>query len=628
LRDPALRQTRWLKVDAMPLFHPGAPQPALVITALTGSTALQSAAAALRASEERFAQAFQAAPAAVARDLAAMRRTARQLERMNQLYAALSQVNQAIVQAPTQQALLDRICEVMVRFGTFQLAWIGWNDPATGEVAVLSQYGDAGGYLRDLKVRSDDSPLGRGGTGTAIREGRTIVLNDFHATQAAAPWHEAARCCGLAGSASIPIRQEGRVWGALMVYAHDKDFFGPQELGLLEQAAGDVTSALDHRVLVERRREAEAEAAALQAQLQQTQKMESLGNLAGGVAHDMNNVLGAILAMASIHLERQPPDSAAYHAFDTIAQAATRGGKMVRSLLNFARRRPAELEELDLNAIIREQVELLAHTTLAKVQLDMVLADRPVRILGDGNALAHAIMNLCVNAVDAMPAFGTLTLGTRKVGRTQVEVTVEDTGTGMSKEVMARALDPFFTTKEVGKGTGLGLSMVYSTVKAHHGTLGLDSAPGRGTRVSLRFPASTMATPNPDARREAEDPYRPGLKVLLVDDDALVRTSTQSLLELLGHLATVAATGEEALAKVEAGYQPDLVLLDLDMPGLGGAGTLPRLRALCPDLPILITTGTSGQDAQDLATAHPRVALLPKPYDAAALKEQFKRFGK
>ena len=179
-------------------------------------------------------------------DITQFHRQSSQLDRLTQLYAALSQVNQAIVWSATREALLDKICEVMVKFGKFNMAWIGWNDPDNHRVSVASRFGDRTGYLDGVMVRSDDTPLGRGGTGTAIREGRTCVLNDYLGSQAASPWHQAAQTAGFAASAAIPIRNGGKVRGALVVYAGAKDFFGPQELGLLEEAAGDVTFALDH----------------------------------------------------------------------------------------------------------------------------------------------------------------------------------------------------------------------------------------------------------------------------------------------------------------------------------------------------------------------------------------------
>jgi CheY-like chemotaxis protein/anti-sigma regulatory factor (Ser/Thr protein kinase) len=302
---------------------------------------------------------------------------------------------------------------------------------------------------------------------------------------------------------------------------------------------------------------------------------------------------------------------------------------MVRSLLSFARQGRAEDRELDLNAILREDAGLLGSTLLSKVRLELDLegALRPIR--GDASSLTHAIMNLCVNAVDAMPEQGTLTLRTRNVDSDWIEVVVEDTGTGMSKEVLERALDPFFTTKAVGKGTGLGLSMVYNTVKAHQGQLELHSEPGRGTRVRLRFPACEPATKSGGEDEETRSSTLPSsLTVLLVDDDDLIQSSVQTLLQALGHAAFTASSGEEALLAVEEGLEPDAVILDMNMPGLGGSGTLSRLRALRPEVPVLLSTGRTDQTALELAAAHAYVTLLPKPFTLKELQRRLEGFGR
>jgi len=379
---------------------------------------------------------------------------------------------------------------------------------------------------------------------------------------------------------------------------------------------------------VTKRREAEEQQQLLQAQLHQAQKLESLGSLAGGVAHDMNNVLGAILGLASAHVESQPPGSPAQQAFGTIIKAAERGGNMLKGLLSFARQNAVgEQQDLDLNAIMRDEVRLLERTTLSKVRLIMDLDPGLHLIQGDAGALTHALMNLCVNAVDAMPENGTLTLRTRNLPGRWVEVQVQDTGTGMPKAVLDRALDPFFTTKEVGKGTGLGLPIVYSTVKTHQGELELRSEPGQGTCVVLRFPVSAgPARPAESSGGYRILPFDGSLEVLLVDDDELIQNSMLGMLELLGHRPCLAASGEEALARVEGGLQPDVVILDMNMPGIGGVGTLPRLRALLPTVPVLLTTGRADQVAQDLVTAHPHVTLLSKPFGMKELQAHLAPF--
>ena len=399
-------------------------------------------------------------------------------------------------------------------------------------------------------------------------------------------------------------------------------------IALLPDSKGDPVGVIAMVRDITERTRAEAERTRLMAQLQQTQKMESLGSLAGGIAHDMNNVLGAILALASANLELQPAGSPGRRAFETIASAAVRGGKMVKGLLDFARQNPAEERELDLNGILRDEVHLLERTTLAKVRLELDLSPGLRAIRGDPGALTNAIMNLCVNAVDAMPDHGNLLLRTRNLEDGRIEVLVRDTGRGMSQEVLARAMDPFFTTKDTGKGTGLGLALVYSTIKAHHGQMEIESEAGRGTRVWLRFPAAPAPGPpgEPAAGGPAGSPRR-GLSVLLVDDDELVRSGTRGLLEVLGHAVRTTTCGEEGLAELAGGWRPDAVILDLNMPGLGGAGTLPRLRALLPAVPVLLATGRVDQATLDLVKAHPGVALLAKPYSMAELRAQLDRIG-
>jgi PAS domain S-box-containing protein len=391
-----------------------------------------------------------------------------------------------------------------------------------------------------------------------------------------------------------------------------------------EEVVGVVVTFID----ITERKLAEVERKSLEAQLQHAQKMESLGTLAGGIAHDMNNVLGAILGLASANIEAQPPGSPTYRAFDTISRAAIRGGGMIKSLLGFARQSPAEERELDLNTILREEVHLLERTTLSMVRLEMDLAPDLKPIRGDASALTNAFMNLCVNSVHAMHESGTLTLRTRNVDLDWVEAMVKDTGIGMSKDVLDRALEPFFTTKEIGKGTGLGLSMVYSTVKAHHGQMDIQSEPGMGTTIRLRLPAcepSTQATNQEDGPLTGK--YSRTLNVLLVDDDELIQSSMESILQTLGHAVITSPSGEEALAIIEAGFEPDVVILDMNMPGLGGSGTLPRLRVMLPNVPVLLSTGRADQLAVSLAEADPHVTLLPKPFGMKDLQRCLEPLG-
>ncbi len=362
----------------------------------------------------------------------------------------------------------------------------------------------------------------------------------------------------------------------------------------------------------------EDERRTLEQQLARTQKLESLGSLAGGVAHDMNNVLAAIMALASLHHRLAPPASSVHQAMDTIIKACERGGALVKGLLGFARQGLGEVRQLDLNALVVEEVALLKHTTLQRVQLEMDLEDGLRPIQGDPGPLSHALMNLCVNAVDAMPNGGILTLRTRNAGG-MVEVLVTDTGCGMSTTVVEKALEPFFTTKAEGKGTGLGLSIVYGTVKAHRGRMDLQSAPGAGTTVTLSFPASE---PKQEAltRRTEVGSRNPGMQILVIDDDELLLESLKQLLEALGHVPTMVGRGEEGLGKLEEGFAPDAVILDWNMPGLGGAGTLPRIRGLRPLLPVILATGRADEDARAMCARFPGITLVHKPFTLEELE--------
>jgi PAS domain S-box-containing protein len=364
----------------------------------------------------------------------------------------------------------------------------------------------------------------------------------------------------------------------------------------------------------------------LEAQLRQSQKLESLGSLAGGVAHDMNNVLGAILGMASLHGEQAPPGSALARGLETITRAAERGGKMVKSLLNFARQSPVEVRAVDLNTILGEEAKLLERTTLSKVRLELDLDPTLRAVRGDAGALSHAFLNLCVNAVDAMPDGGTLRLRTRNIDPDWIEVLVEDSGCGMPQEVQEKAMDPFFTTKEHGKGTGLGLSIVYGTVVAHKGQLEIQSAPGEGTCIRMRFPVGApLPMGEEPVVEQRSGPVSGSLSVLLVDDDELIQSSIQTVLQTLGHQVTVASTGEEALALIDPGKPPDVVFLDMNMPGLGGAGTLQHLRVLLPETPVLLATGRADQTALNLIAAHPGVTLLAKPFSLHDIRRQLEQ---
>jgi CheY-like chemotaxis protein/anti-sigma regulatory factor (Ser/Thr protein kinase) len=313
---------------------------------------------------------------------------------------------------------------------------------------------------------------------------------------------------------------------------------------------------------------------------------------------------------------------------ETIATACLRGREVVKGLLYLARKDMDTTGPVDLNRLVRDLLLLLEATTLKQVRVRTDLEEPLEPIQGDAGALSHALMNICVNAVDAMPGGGTLTLQTRCSRPGRVEVRVRDTGEGMSPEVLQRAADPFFTTKPLGKGTGMGLAMVYGAMKAHGGTLEIHSQEGQGTEVVLDFPVQGGAPETAPEQGPAEAGAGPGpLRILLVDDDELIRQSIPALLEALGHPVASAAGGQEALDLLAAGQGVDLVVLDMRMPGMGGAETLARLRGLRPELPVLLATGHSDRDLAGLLERYPRVDWIQKPFTLAEIRDKLGEFA-
>jgi PAS domain S-box-containing protein len=377
---------------------------------------------------------------------------------------------------------------------------------------------------------------------------------------------------------------------------------------------------------ISERKQAEALRQQLNAEIQQSQKLDSLGSLAGGVAHDMNNILAAIQAVIETLRMNAGDDARLLPSLGLIDRAAVRGRDLVKGLTKFARKDLQEAEVLNLNLLVEEETHILRRTTLQKVELVMDLEGALRPVLGERNSLASALMNLCVNAVDAMPEGGTLTLRTRNLPEARVELVVEDTGVGMSPEVAARAMDPFFTTKPIGKGTGLGLAMAYATAQTHGGTLSLRSEPGRGTAVSLRLPAIQEAA---SAQGPHEATPQPGgaLKILLVDDDDLILAAAPPMIEGLGHRVITASGGAEALATLESGASVDLLILDLNMPGMNGLETLGLIRRGWSNLPVLLATGHLDERAEQVLKDDPRTLPMAKPYSVEELNRKLQALG-
>ena len=381
------------------------------------------------------------------------------------------------------------------------------------------------------------------------------------------------------------------------------------------------------------RKRAEENRLALEAQLRQSQKMEAIGQLAGGIAHDFNNILGGIMGYADL-LRLKLGDASAYAGYARkIADSADKASRLTRQLLTFARRGKVDIEPLDVHASIGRVAEMLANTIDKRIVLAMRLNAAPSIVPADAAQLENALLNLGINARDAMPEGGVLTFSTSSVtldGSTlpgeesaaipgaYIRIEVDDTGTGMDEETRKRVFEPFFTTKPVGKGTGLGLSAVYGFVKQHDGYLTVESSPGRGARFAVYLPSESRQTVLPAATRNIEVVRGSGL-VLVVDDDEDMRASASEVVKSFGYDAVTAADGREAVEYFVAHYREvAVVLLDLNMPRMGGLECLGKLRAIDATVKVIVASG-SGRDDETTAVLTHGAVFIQKPYGAADL---------
>ena len=393
-----------------------------------------------------------------------------------------------------------------------------------------------------------------------------------------------------------------------------------QALHLAQEALRKSNEELEQRV-IERTNEREF----ILRQLHESQKMETIGQLTGGVAHDFNNLLAVILGSLSLLRKGLPSDPRTSRLLDGAIQGAERGATLTKRLLAFARRQDLKLEAVEVQKLIPEMQDFLGQTIgpAISIILDIPVDIPPVKI--DANQLELALINLAVNSRDAMPNGGTLTISCRAESIDSsrlspslsagdyLRVSLTDTGEGMSDETLSKATEPFFTTKGVGKGTGLGLSMVHGLTAQCGGAMTVASRVGRGTTVTLWLPTASagelMASLSP---QPPPSPLHKGrqLRILLVEDDFLVRANTALMMSDLGHVVVEASSATSALEALKQDTQIELVMTDYLMPGMNGIDLAHAIRTHDPNLPIILTTGYA-EIRPPSELSFPR---LPKPY--------------
>jgi PAS domain S-box-containing protein len=455
---------------------------------------------------------------------------------------------------------------------------------------------------------------------------------------------------------AVPVvSRSGEVLGGLFFGHPETARFGPQHEAALLGIAGHAATAIDNARLFRKvelelseRRRAEAALQALNAtleervaqevternkaeeQLRQAQKMEAVGQLTGGIAHDFNNMLAVIIGGLNILQRRLAKGDTDIGRFvEGAMDAAQRAANLVQRLLAFSRRQPLAPEPLNANRMIGGMSELLMRTLGETIHLETVLAAGLWQISVDAGQLESAILNLCVNARDAMPAGGRLTIETgniyideryaREASLTAgqfVLIAVTDSGTGMVPEVIAKAFDPFYTTKEVGKGTGLGLSQVYGFVRQSGGTVKIYSEVGVGSTIKIYLPRYYGEAAGEPALKGSDQLVlgKPSEVILVVEDEARVRAVSAEGLRELGYTVIESALPADALRLIEEGQVVSLLFTDVVMPGMSGRELADRIRALRPALPVLYTTGYTRNAIVHNGILEPGTQLLTKPF--------------
>ncbi|HSI49434.1 MAG TPA: PAS domain S-box protein [Ideonella sp.] len=539
----------------------------------------------------------------------------------------LAQLGRAAVDARDPQVLLDQVPAIAGQALQVELASVYLLTADRLNFRLVSGFGalaeePIGSQLANLP----DSPLA-----FVLAQGKPVAVADYRREQrfVVPPAYLAA---GLTSGLGVPLSDRGRTIGALVVRSREAQRFGEDEQRFLESLANLLTTSLQR---------AESEEA-----LNHAQRLESVGQLTGGIAHDFNNLLTVIQGNLQV-LEELPTLAADPHALqlvDAATRASRRGAELTGKLLAFSRRQVLQPSAVDVGQLLLSLAGMLRRTLDQRIQIAVEpLAELPP-VLADPGQLESTLLNIAINARDAMPEGGTLRFAATphaslpealcseledpaQAERGFVAIAIRDTGSGMSEEVKERAFEPFFTTKEAGRGTGLGLSTVYGFIKQSRGAITLDSAPGRGTCITLYIPSVAESRPAATGQVAPAEALPPGLRVLLVEDDPEVREVVRQFLVALGCEATPVASGEAAwplLDAPEASF--DVLLSDIALgAGMRGTQLATRARERWPRLAVLLMSGFSAELLEADRDSPPDWELLRKPYSRSELAQALAR---
>jgi PAS domain S-box-containing protein len=559
---------------------------------------------------------------AAIRDIGAYPRVKQALQRAH-YGEALAQAGRLAVDTRDPQELLERLPAMAAQALAVDVAMILLLDADRLAFRVASGVGllESEAVGRRLPNRPDTPH------GFVLAEARPVMVGDYRAErrfEVPTDYLEAGHVAGLA----VPLSDRGVVFGVLGVRSRRPERFGPDELRFLESLSNLLATSLQR---------AQSEEA-----LNHAQRLESVGQLTGGIAHDFNNLLTVIQGNLQV-LEELPAlasDGYAQQLLAAASRATRRGAELTGKLLAFSRRQVLTPSAVDVNALLQSLADMLRRTLDQRIRIEVDAPPCPP-CLADPGQLESALLNIAINARDAMPEGGTLRFVARPCAplpedlRAEfdpssghdafVVLAISDSGTGMPEEVKERAFEPFFTTKAAGRGTGLGLSTVYGFVKQSQGAVAIDSSLGQGTTVTLYIPSARRKAVHADVEDVAGE-LPPGLRVLLVEDDAEVRRVVRTFLHALGCTVATCASGEQALQALGTDAPFDLLISDIALgAGMRGTQLAVEAQAQRPGLGVLLMSGFSAELLDADREAPASWELLRKPYSREELARAIAR---
>ena len=493
----------------------------------------------------------------------------------------------------------------------------------------------AGKKVQDRNVK-DIYPLEGSGNAEMVRTKSTLLIQaeDFSQYEDRFPMLLSTFQAGFRSIMNVPLFSKGKIIGGLLLRSHKPFTYSDKDVRLAERIASQIAGAIANAQLYTERIQAEEERGALQEQLRQSQKMEAIGRLAGGVSHDFNNLLTVIKGYSQLSLAEIKGDNPLRENVEEIRKAADRAADLTRQLLAFSRRQIMEMRVLDLNAHVQNLDKMLRRLIGEDIELVSILAEDLGRVKTDPGQMEQMIMNLAINARDAMLNGGKLTIETANVeldqayARAHVAVTpgryimvsVSDTGVGMAPEVRDRVFEPFFTTKEKGKGTGLGLSTVYGIVKQSGGNIWVYSEPGKGTTFKIYLPRVEEPLEALKEKIVGRELPQGSETIFIVEDEGEVLKLAGRLLRRQGYHVLEASNGEEALRVCKGKKEPfHLLLTDVVMPQMGGRQLAEQLKQVCQDFKVLYMSGYTDNAITHHGVLEKGMNYLQKPFTVDSL---------